>query len=149
MCSRPPPVLPWRLVVLVLGLFLLVAGLQQHGLAHVLARLAGHGQSWPALLRLAGTGAAGANVLDNLPAYLALEPVAADSPERVVALLIGVNLGPLITIWASLATLLWRDRCTAAGVTVSAWRCAGRGLIVVPLLLVGATAALAAASQPG
>lgn len=101
------------------------------------------------LLRLAGTGAAGANVVDNLPAYLALEPVAAGSRQRVVALLIGGNLGPLITIWASLATLLWRDRCTTAGVTVSAWRFAGHGMILVPLLLVGATAALAAASQHG
>jgi len=36
-------------------------------------------------------------------------------------LLIGVNCGCLLTLWGSLATLLWRERCRAAGLTVS-WR---------------------------
>ncbi len=94
----------------------------------------GHGQSWrcyawPGPPRPARTSST------TFPAYLALEPVAADSPERLVALLIGVDLGPLITDWASLATLLWRERCTSADVTESAWRFAARGLLLVPLLL--------------
>lgn len=135
--------IPWRLVLLVLGLFLVVQGLQGHGLASLLAHIAGSGTSWPDLLRLAGTAAAAANGVDNLPAYLALEPVAADTPVRMAALLIGVNLGPLITVWASLATLLWRERCGAAGVPVSARRFAARGVLLVPLLLVTTTAALA------
>jgi len=130
---------PWRLVLLVLGLFLVVQGLQGHGLPGLLADVAGSGTSWPDLLRLAGTSAVAANGVDNLPAYLALEPVAADTPERLAALLIGVNLGPLVTVWASLATLLWRERCTAAGVPVPAGRFAARGLLLVPLLLVTTT----------
>lgn len=133
---------PWRLVLLVLGLFLVVQAGQVHGLPHLLARVAGTGESWPDHLRLAATGAVGANGVDNLPAYLALEPVADGSPARLVALLLGVNCGPLLTLWASLATLLWRERCRAAGVEVSAGRFLLRGLVVVPILLVTTTAAL-------
>lgn len=134
---------PWRLVLLVVGLFFVVQALQVHGLPHVLARIAGTGEGWPAHLRLASAGALGANGFDNLPAYLALEPVAGDSPARLVALLLGVNCGPLLTMWASLATLLWRERCRGAGVDVSARRFFLRGLVVVPLVLVATTAALA------
>lgn len=137
-----PSHVPWRLVLLVVGLFFVVQGMQVHGLPDLLGRVAGTGESWPAHLRLAATGALGANGVDNLPAYLALEPVADGSPGRLVALLLGVNCGPLLTLWASLATLLWRERCRAAGVEVSAWRFLARGLVVVPLLLVTTTAAL-------
>jgi arsenical pump membrane protein len=84
----------------------------------------------------------GANLVDNLPAYLALEP-AATSPDRLIALLIGVNLGPLVTPWASLATLLWHQRLTAMDVRISWTRYALLGLIVAPLTVVGATLALA------
>ena len=38
-----------------------------------------------------------------------------------MALLVGVNAGPLITPWASLATLLWLQRCRTAGIVVP-WR---------------------------
>jgi arsenical pump membrane protein len=137
---------PWRLVLLVIGLFFVVQSFQVHGLPHLLARVAGAGESWPDHLRLAAAGALGANGVDNLPAYLALEPVADSSPARLVALLLGVNCGPLLTLWASLATLLWRERCRAAGVEVSARRFLLRGLVVVPLLLVTTTAALSLSS---
>jgi arsenical pump membrane protein len=75
---------PWRLVLLVIGLFFVVQALTVHGLAHVLAHIAGRGESWPDHLRLAWAGALGANAVDNLPAYLALEPVADGSPGRLV-----------------------------------------------------------------
>jgi arsenical pump membrane protein len=133
---------PWRLVLLVIGLFFVVQAFQVHGLPDLLARVAGSGESWPDHLRLATAGAVGANGVDNLPAYLALEPVADGSPARLVALLLGVNCGPLLTLWASLATLLWRERCRAAGVDVSPWRFFLRGLVVVPIALVATTAAL-------
>jgi arsenical pump membrane protein len=135
--------LPWQLVLGVAVLFVLVQLAHDHGLGELLGRLAGTGSSWPALLRLAGLSALGANLLDNLPAYLALEPVALDHPVRLVALLVGVNAGPLITPWASLATLLWAARCRSAGLEISWGAFALRGLAVVPVLLVTATLALA------
>ncbi|MFF1877471.1 SLC13 family permease [Leifsonia sp. NPDC058230] len=124
--------LPWQLIVLASGLFLFIEALHSIGLATVLATVSGSGESPAALLRLAGTGMLGANVIDNLPAYLALEPVA-DTPVRLVALLIGVNAGPLITPWASLATLLWHQRLSALDVEISWRRYMLLGLVVAPL----------------
>ena len=135
--------LPWRLVVVTFSLFLIVGFLQQIGLTGWLAEIAGKSSNGlGGLFRMAGTGALGSNLVNNLPAYVALEPVAANSPERLLALLIGTNLGPLITIWGSLATLLWRERCRSRGVEIKATRFALAGLLGVPLLLLSTTSAL-------
>jgi arsenical pump membrane protein len=133
---------PWRLLSITLALFLTVGFLQQEGLNHVLTKIAGNGDGFLALLRLATSGAIGSNVVNNLPAYIALEPLAATSSNRMLALLIGTNLGPLITLWASLATLLWLQRCRSASVTVSSKRFAMVGLVGVPILLVSTVTAL-------
>ena len=106
-------------------------------------RVAGDGpDSLALLMRTAATGAVASNLVNNLPAYLALEPVASSSPDRLLALLLGTNLGPLITLWGSLVTLLWRDRCRSGGLTVSAARFAVAGVVGVPALLVTSTLAL-------
>ncbi|MCU1573224.1 MAG: arsenic transporter [Micrococcaceae bacterium] len=126
--------LPWRPLLLTSGLFLVVQTLQVHGLAVLLAGWSGTGNGFPELLRLAGLGALASNTVNNLPAYLALEPVA-DSPVRLAALLVGVNLGPVISPWASLATLLWHERLRALGVSIS-WRgFALAGLILAAVLV--------------
>jgi len=134
--------MPWQLILGVSVLLVVVQTAQDHGLGELLSRAAGTGTGWPDLLRLAGIATLGANAVDNLPTYLAMEPVAAGNPIRMAALLIGVNAGPLVTPWASLATLLWANRCRAAGVPVT-WRTFTlRGLIVVPILLTACTGAL-------
>jgi len=133
---------PWQAVVVVTVLFSAVFGLSRVGLSGWLGDVAGGGEGFVAYLRLAGSGAVASNAIDNLPAYLALEPAADGSPSRLVALLIGVNCGPLVTLWASLATLLWRERCRARDVSVSWWRFALRGLVLVPVVLVACCAAL-------
>ena len=131
--------LPWRLVVTTVGIFLVVAAVQRHGLGAVLHGLAGPagrpGDVRPAL-RSAATGALASNVVNNLPAYLATEPaVSAGPPGRLLALVIGTNGGPLITVWGSLATVLWRERCAARGVVVPAGRFALHGvLLVIPMV---------------
>ena len=136
---------PWRLVVLVLGLFLVVAAGHAHGLDHLLARVTGGGDGLPALLRMSGVAATGANVVNNLPAYAALEPTAVSVP-RTFALLVGVNTGPLVLLWGSLATLLWRERCRARDVDVTWRHFATTGLIGVPLVVVASTVALSLTS---
>jgi arsenical pump membrane protein len=126
---------PWRLVITVVGLFLVVAALTAHGLEDLLRDVAGGSSSLLGDLRLTGTSALGANAVNNLPAYLAMEPVAAGEGQRMMLLLIGVNCGCLLTLWGSLATLLWRDRCIAAGVHISWWSFLWRGLLLTPLVL--------------
>jgi arsenical pump membrane protein len=136
-----PALVPWRLVVLVVGLFLLVAAGHAHGLDAVLARLTGDGSGLGSLLRMSGVATAGANIANNLPAYAALEPTAGDVP-RTFALLIGVNTGPLVLLWGSLATLLWRERCRARDVAVTWREFAVTGLIGVPLVVAASVVAL-------
>ena len=134
--------IPWQLVLLASGLFLVIAAASALGLTTALGIAAGHGHGFLSLLRLAGTGALASNAVNNLPAYLALEPTAG-SAIRLAALLIGVNAGPLITPWASLATLLWKQRLDSQGIDVSWRRYVALGFIVVPLTVVGAVGALA------
>jgi arsenical pump membrane protein len=81
-------------------------------------------------------------VVDNLPTYLALESVTDNDPHRLMALLTGVNTGPLVTIWASLATILWRERCRRAGVSISVWRFAWQGAVCASAATLAATLAL-------
>ena len=138
--------IPWQVVLLASGLFLVVEAAHSLGLGNALTALAGSGDGPLALLRLSATAASGANLVDNLPAYLALEPVAG-SPARIAALLIGTNAGPLITPWASLATLLWHQRLKSLGVEISWTRYALLGLLVVPLTIVPAVLVLALAQS--
>ena len=95
---------------------------------------------------MAAVGAGAANVVNNLPAYLALEPTAVAAPVRLMALLIGVNAGPLVTPWGSLATLLWLQRCRSAGVTIPPLKLALAGLVCAALTVTLATLALALAA---
>lgn len=134
---------PWQVVVFASGLFLVVEAAHGLGLTEVLGVVAGTGEDPVALLRLAAAGMVGANGIDNLPAYLALEPVAGSAP-RIAALLIGVNAGPLVTPWASLAVLLWHRRLLALGVDFGWRRYVVLGLVVAPVTVALATLALAA-----
>ncbi|MFP3460269.1 ArsB/NhaD family transporter [Arthrobacter globiformis] len=133
--------LPWRPLMLTAGLFMVIETLHAQGLTRVLSPAAGTGETFPDLLRLAVLGTGAANVANNLSAYLALEP-AAGSPLRLGALLIGVNLGPLVTPWASLATLLWHERLQSLNLRVRWGGFAVAGLVAVVLALPLAVLAL-------
>lgn len=134
--------IPWSLLVFAGGLFLAVGALEALGIGRVTSVLAGSGDDVVSLWQLAGVGALAANGINNLPAYLAMESVAG-SPTRLAALLIGVNAGPIITPWASLATLLWHDRLVAAGIEVRWSRFILLGAVIAPLILVLAVLPLA------
>ena len=133
---------PWLIVVGVCVLFIAVDVALSHGLRDLLANWVGTGTGTTDLLRISAVGAGSSNAVDNLPAYLAPESVTDNDPRRLMALLIGVNIGPLVTIWASLATILWRDRCRRAGVTISVWRFAWQGALCASAATVAAVLAL-------
>lgn len=90
---------------------------------------------------VAAAGAGLANVVNNIPAYLALEP-AMHSGRSLMALLVGVNAGPIITPWASLATLLWAEQARRQGVDIGWGRFVLCGLILAPVSIFAATCVL-------
>jgi len=128
--------IPFQLLVFVTGLFLVVQTLSLHGLATVTHALIGGGSGTAAAFRTAAAGAGLSNVVNNLPAYVAGEAVIPfGHHEQLLALLIGTNVGPIITPWASLATLLWYERCRSydAAVPVRKFVLTGAGLAVCGL----------------
>jgi arsenical pump membrane protein len=112
---------PWLMAAGFIAVAVGVEVLHRHGLDALVDRVVPSGTGATALLGVAGLGAGLANVVNNLPAYLVIEPAVADSSARLMALLVGVNAGPLVTPWASLATLLWLARCRSLGVAIP-WR---------------------------
>ena len=96
-----------------------------------------------ALLGIAAVAAVVANLVNNLPAVLVLLPlVAASGPAAVLAVLIGVNIGPNLTYVGSLANLLWRRVLRGQGISTNAGEFSLLGLLTVPVSLVLAVVAL-------
>ena len=125
----------------VFGLSVVVLAVLRNGLQDLLAQLLPDGVGLLALLAVAAVAAALANLVNNLPATLALLPVAAaGGAGPVLAVLIGVNVGPNLTYVGSLANLLWRR--VLGGAAPGPRRFSAVGAATVPLTLVGATAAL-------
>lgn len=125
----------------VCGLAVVVTAVLDAGLERGLGLLLPDGEGLLALLTVAAVAAVLANVVNNLPATLALLPVAvAVGPGAVLAVLVGVNIGPNLTYVGSLANLLWR-RALGAQAPAAA-RFSAVGLATVPLTLVAATVAL-------
>jgi arsenical pump membrane protein len=125
----------------VLALAVVVDGVTRHGLGGALRHTVPSGTSFLALLGLTLVAALLANLVNNLPATLALVPIVAANPAWVLAVLVGVNIGPNATYPGSLATLLWR-RMLPDSEKPKAGQFHLFGLLTVPVLLVLATAAL-------
>ncbi|MGI4860751.1 MAG: arsenic transporter [Janthinobacterium lividum] len=114
--ASPVPMLrdiSWSVLPLVAGLFVLVEMLQRTGVIAQLAGLvhaAAQQHEWASAAVGGGVIAIASNLLNNLPAGLIASStvIQAHSPQRVIdALLIGVDLGPNLSITGSLATILW------------------------------------------
>jgi arsenical pump membrane protein len=141
----------WNVLPLVAGLFVLVEALRGAG------ALAGAGhmlQACAAMPRFAGsiaasTGAAAlSNLANNLPAGLlagrALQVVHAPGQIRDAAL-IGIDLGPNLSITGSLATLLWLSALRREGQQITGWQFLKVGALVMPSALLAACLSLLAA----
>ncbi|MYW63691.1 arsenic transporter [Streptomyces sp. SID8379] len=138
--------LPFCLFVLALGI--VVKAVVDNGLGDVIGHVLPDGSSLPALLAVTAVAALLANLINNLPATLALLPVVAPAgPGPVLAALIGVNVGPNLTYVGSLATLLWRRIVHAHGTEPELGDFTRLGLLTVPATLVASTAALWAGLQ--
>ncbi len=100
--------------------------------------------SLPSLLTLAGFGALLAATINNLPAVLVLLAALGPHPAAgpLLAMLIGVNIGPNLTYTGSLAVLLWRRVLHRHGYRTAIGRFTTLGLITVPLCLTAGTTSL-------
>ncbi len=135
-------------LVFVLGLGVVVSAASRHGLSSAVDSILPHGTALPSLLLVAVVSAAVANLLNNLPATLIIVPVvAASGPGAVLAMLVGVNVGPNLTYVGSLATLLWRRIVHAHDHDTDMGEFTRLGLLTVPPALVACTVALWLALQ--
>lgn len=126
--------MPWQLLVFVAGLFLVVPTLSRFGLAEIMTALIGTDPGAGGSYRAMAAGVGLSNVVNNLPAYTAAEAVIpVTNDDQLLALLIGTNVGPLVTPWASLATLLCLESCRDHGLRIPMRRfvLTGLGLAVV------------------
>ncbi|WP_329182630.1 SLC13 family permease [Streptomyces sp. NBC_01477] len=127
----------------VLALGVVVEAVVRNGLSDAADRILPSGSGLLALLGTAAFAAVLANVINNLPAVLALLPLAESAgPGPVLAVLIGVNLGPNLSYAGSLATLLWRRVLHDHGTEASLRTFTRLGLLTVPPTLVASTVAL-------
>jgi arsenical pump membrane protein len=143
----------WEVLPLVAALFVLVQALDHTGvlaaLIHILQTAAD--RSATATTWLTGvTLALTSNLVNNLPAGLLAGSVvsAAHVPRQVTsAVLIGVDLGPNLSVTGSLATILWLSALRRENQEVSAWSFLKLGSLVMPPALLLALAGLLVTSS--
>jgi arsenical pump membrane protein len=145
--SSPWPALKeisWSVLPLVAGLFVLVQGVQNTGLLEpVKALLARQPSAHAAAFATGGIVAVLCNAMNNLPLGLlagALVTGAHLRPDVAGALLIGVDIGPNLSVTGSLATILWLVALRREGLRVSAWQFLAIGCLVMPPALIAALA---------
>ena len=147
--STPAGILGWinlPFLAFVLALGVVVKAVMVNGLDSAAARLLPSGTGLAALFAIAAVAAVLSNLVNNLPAVLVLLPLAAATgPGAVLAVLIGVNIGPNLTYIGSLSNLLWRNLLHQQGEPTSARQFSALGLLTVPVSLAGAVMALWAA----
>ncbi|MFI8348002.1 arsenic transporter [Streptomyces sp. NPDC085596] len=132
---------PFLAFVLALGV--VVRAVVDNGLSDALGQLLPSGSGLPALLGIAALAAVLANLINNLPAVLVLLPLAAPGGAgAVLAVLLGVNIGPNLTYAGSLATLLWRRIVHQHDEGVDLGEFTRLGLIAVPSALAVSVVAL-------
>ena len=130
-------------LVFVLALGVVVQAVMQNGMTERMGALLPSGSGLLALLGFAGLAAVLANVVNNLPATLVLVPlVASTGPAAVLAVLIGVNIGPNLTYVGSLSNLLWRSVLRRYDISASIGEYTRLGLCTVPTALVTSVLAL-------
>jgi arsenical pump membrane protein len=138
----------WGVIVLVAGLFVMVAALRGLGVLAIAAHALQAVATWP---RIAGWSAAAfgfgvaANAINNLPMGLigASAVLVAHSTRALHAVvLLGIDLGPNLSVTGSLATILWLIAMRRESVEISAGRFLRVGVLVMPPALFLAVLAL-------
>lgn len=137
----------WSLFPFVIGMFTVIRGVENLWLPRLGDLAAVPARGLPALLAVAFGTALGANLLNNIPVVAALigvlRHIAPPQQGRLaLAVVLGGNLGPTVTPFGSLATLLWLTIVRRKGEELSTLDYMKVGVLVAPPVLLAATVAL-------
>lgn len=131
---------PWQVVWFSIGLYIVVYGLKNAGLTEYLSHILNALNAQSNTIAIVGTGFIAAilsALMNNMPSVMIMDIALHDIPNSTLAYanIIGCNLGPKMTPFGSLATLLWLHVMAKKGVKISFWEYSKFGLIVTPPIL--------------
>lgn len=131
---------PWQIVWFSIGLYIVVYGLKNAGLTDYLSVVITELSSRGDMVAIVGTGFISAvlsAIMNNMPTVMIMDIALQDisNPALAYANIIGCNLGPKMTPFGSLATLLWLHVLEKKGVKIGFWQYSKFGLIVTPPIL--------------
>jgi arsenical pump membrane protein len=131
---------PWQIVWFSIGLYIVVYGLKNAGLTDYLATILHTLNQQGDTIAIVGTGFISAflsAIMNNMPTIMIMDISISTIPNDalVYANIIGANLGPKMTPFGSLATLLWLHVLDKKGVHIGFWQYSKFGLLVTPPIL--------------
>ncbi|WP_321469760.1 arsenic transporter [Halarcobacter sp.] len=131
---------PWQVVWFSIGLYIVVYGLKNAGLTDYLTVILNDLVQKGDAVAILGTGFISAilsAIMNNMPTVMVMDIALKDIPNEALAYanIIGCNLGPKMTPFGSLATLLWLHVLSKKGVQIGFWQYSKFGLIVTPPVL--------------
>ncbi|MBD3840267.1 MAG: arsenic transporter [Campylobacterales bacterium] len=131
---------PWQVVWFSIGLYIVVYGLKNAGLTDYLTVILNDLVQRGDAIAILGTGFISAilsAVMNNMPTVMIMDIALQDIPNEALAYanIIGCNLGPKMTPFGSLATLLWLHVLAQKGIKIGFWQYSKFGLIVTPPVL--------------
>ncbi len=131
---------PWQVVWFSLGLYIVVYGLKNAGLTNYISEILTYLNTQNETVAVVGTGFLAAFLsafMNNMPTIMVMDIALQDiaNEAMIYANIIGCNLGPKMTPFGSLATLLWLHSLEKKGVLISFWSYSKFGLIVTPPVL--------------
>lgn len=131
---------PWQVVWFSLGLYVVVYGLKNAGLTDYLTVILQDLNTQGDLIAVVSTGFISAILsafMNNMPTIMVMDIALQDigNQAMIYANIVGCNLGPKMTPFGSLATLLWLHTLQKKGVNIGFWQYSKFGLIVTPPIL--------------
>ncbi len=131
---------PWQVVWFSLGLYIVVYGLKNAGLTDYLTTFLHYLNTQGDLIAVVATGFTSAFLsafMNNMPTIMIMDISLKDigNESMIYANIVGCNLGPKMTPFGSLATLLWLHTLNQKGVKIGFWQYSKFGLIVTPPIL--------------
>ncbi|MDX1809252.1 MAG: arsenic transporter [Sulfurospirillaceae bacterium] len=131
---------PWQVVWFSIGLYIVVYGLKNAGLTDHLAIILHELSKKGDIVAIVGTGFISAflsAIMNNMPTVMIMDIALQHVQNHALAYanIIGCNLGPKMTPFGSLATLLWLHVLAKKGIKIGFWQYSKFGLLVTPPVL--------------